>query len=129
MAAYGGLNFMKFFKNGTVDIQTIISRDSGIKRLEESLLLYMGKERDSTDIHMDQISNSEDNMHAYDKMKALAEEAPKAIYDGDLDILAKLMHDNWALKGSLSKKISAEWINRLYFDALRLVAREGRLCG
>lgn len=129
MAAYGDLNFMKFFKNGTVDIQTIVSGDSGIKRIEESLLLYMGKERDSTDIQMDQISNSEVNMHAYDLMNALAEEAPKAIYDGDLDILAKLMHDNWALKGSLSKKTSAEWIERLYLDALRLVAREGRLCG
>ena len=88
MAAYGDLNYMRFFKNGTVDIQTIVSRDSGIRRIEESLLLYMGKKRDSMDIHRDQISNSEDNMYAYDKMKALAEETPKAIYDVDLDMLA-----------------------------------------
>ena len=129
MAAYGDLNFMKFFKNGTVDIQTIVSRDSGIKRIEKSLLLYMGKERDSTDIHRDQISNSEYNMHAYDQMKALAEETPKAIYDGDLDMLAKLMHDNWMLKRSLSNKISTERIDRLYSDALRLGAKRGKVVG
>ena len=130
MTSYGDLNFMKFFKNGTVDIQTIVSRDSDIKRIEESLLLlYMGKERDSTDIHRDQISNSEDNMHAYDKMKALAEETPKAIYDSDLDVLAKLLHDNWMLKRSLSQRISAEWIDRLYSDALRLGAKGGKVVG
>lgn len=108
MAANGDLDLMKLLKNGTVDIQTIVSRDSGIKRIAESLLLYTGKERDSTDIHREQISNSEDNMHAYDKMKTLAEEAPKAIYDGDLDMLAKLIRDDWTLKRSLSNKISAE---------------------
>ena len=41
-------------------------------------------------------------MHTYDKMKVPAEVTPKAIYDGDLDMLAKLMHDNWTLKRSLS---------------------------
>ena len=120
---------MKLFKNGTVDIQTIVSHDSGIKRIAESLLLYTGKERDSTDIHRNQISNSEDNMHTYDKMKALAEEAPKAIYDGNLDMLAKLMHDHWTLKRSLSKRISAEWIDRLYSDAFRLGAKGGKVAG
>ena len=130
MAAYGDLNFMKFMRDGSVDVQTIVSHDSNIERIEESLLLlYLGRERDSTDIHRDQIKSSNGKMEIYDKMRGLAEETHKAVYEGNVDILAKLIHDNWLLKKSLSEKISYRWIDNLYSRALRLGAKGGKVVG
>ena len=130
MAAYGDLNFMKFLRDGSVDVQTIVSHDSNIGRIEESLLLlYLGRERNSTDIHRDQINGSEGKMGIYDKMKELAEETPKAIYEGNVDLLAKLMHDNWMLKKALSEKISDGWIDDLYSRALKIGAKGGKVVG
>ena len=130
VAAYGDLNFMKFLRDGTVDVQTIVSHDSNIGRIEESLpLLYLGRERNSTDIHRDQINGLDGKIDIYDRMKELSEEACKATYEGNVDILAKLMHDNWILKKILSKKISDGWINDLYSGALKLGAKGGKVVG
>ena len=130
MAAYGDLNFVKFMRDGTVDVRTIVSHESNIRRIEESLLLlYLGKERNSKDIHRDQINVSEGKMEIYDKMKGLAEETPKAINEGNVDLLAKLMHDNWMLKRTLSEKISDGWIDDLYSKALKLGAKGGKVVG
>ena len=130
MAAYGDLNFIKFMRDGSVDVQTIVSQDSNIRKIEESLLLlYLGRERNSTDIHRDQINNSSGKMDIYDKMKDLVKEVPKTIYEGNVDLLAKLMHDNWTLKKSLSGKISDGWIDDLYSKAIRLGAKGGKVVG
>ncbi len=130
MAAYGDLNFMKFLSDGSVDIHPIIPQDSSIQRVEESLLLlYMGRERASTEIHKDQINNSEGKMDVYDKMKVLVEETSKAIQEGNIDLLAELMHKNWMLKKSLSNRISDVTIDDLYSKAIDLGAKGGKVVG
>ena len=43
------------------------------------LLLYMNRERSSTDIHRNQIENLSEKMITYDEMKSLAEETFRAI--------------------------------------------------
>ena len=54
IAAYGGVNLMKFMRDGSVDLTKAISHDNNFKRIEDSLLLlYMNRERSSTDIHRD----------------------------------------------------------------------------
>ena len=51
MAAYGGVNFMKFKAEGSVDTIPVISHDSNLKKVEGSLLLlYTGREIKSSEI-------------------------------------------------------------------------------
>ena len=130
VAAYGGVNFMKFVNGGSVDITPLISHDSNLKKVEDSLLLlYTGRERKSTEVHNDQINNSGDKMDVYDKMKGLTEETFRAVCDGDTDVLGKKMHENWSLKKSLSGKISDDWIDGLYSSAIRFGAKGGKIVG
>jgi D-glycero-alpha-D-manno-heptose-7-phosphate kinase len=130
IAAYGGVNMMKFMDNGSVDVTPLISHDSNLKKIEDSLLLlYTGKERKSTEIHTDQINGSGNKMDVYDKMKGLTEETFRAVCDGDADTLGKKMHENWMLKKSLSGKISDGWIDDLYSKAVRFGAKGGKIVG
>jgi len=130
MAAYGDINLMKFISDGTVDVKKVISHDRSIRRIEDSLLLlYTGKERNSADIHRDQIGNSANMLDVYDEMRDLAEHAFRAICNGDVDALGELMHRNWMLKKSLSVKISDDWIDRKYSRALELGAKGGKVVG
>jgi D-glycero-alpha-D-manno-heptose-7-phosphate kinase len=130
IAAYGGINLMKFMRDGSVDMTGAISHDSNFKRIEDSLLLlYTNVERSSTEIHRDQIANSAQKMETYDEMKKLAELAFKAICEGDVDSLGKIMDMNWRMKKSLSSKISYGWIDEKYERALKLGAKGGKLVG
>jgi D-glycero-alpha-D-manno-heptose-7-phosphate kinase len=130
MAAYGDINFIKFLMDGTVDVRPLISHDSSINSIEESLLLlYLDKERSSSDIHRDQIKNSDGKMDVYDRMRDLTEETFNAICEGNSDLLGELMHRNWILKKNLSRKISDDWIDRKYSNALKLGAKGGKVVG
>ena len=130
IAAYGGTNLMKFRSDGSVEMVNAVSHDSNLKKIEESLLLlYTNRERSSTDIHRDQIENSHEKMNVYDEMKKLADGTLKAICDGDLDRLGELMHGNWMMKRSLSRRISDRWIDEKYERALKLGAKGGKLVG
>ena len=129
-AAYGNLNLMKFYRNGNVNLMPATSRAEKINRIEDSLMLfYTGKGRSSSGIHSDQVINSEVNMEAYDEMKALTEPTFRAINNGDVESLGRLVHDNWVLKKKLSKKISDDWIDRIYHRALELGAIGGKIVG
>ena len=129
-AAYGNLNLMKFYGNGNVNLIPVTSQAEKINRIEESLMLfYTGKGIISSGIHSDQIINSEVNMDAYDEMKALTEPTFRAINNGDVESLGRLVHDNWILKKKLSKKISDDWIDRVYQRALELGAIGGKIVG
>ena len=130
IAAHGGINLMKFMRDGSVDMTSAISHDSNLKRVEDSLLLlYTNVERSSTEIHRDQIVNSALKMDTYDEMKKLAELAFKAICEGDVDSLGDMMDRNWRMKKSLSSKISDSWIDEKYEMSLKLGAKGGKLVG
>jgi D-glycero-alpha-D-manno-heptose-7-phosphate kinase len=129
-AAYGGTNLMKFMSDGSVDIDQVISHDSNVKRVEDSLLLlYTNRERSSAEIHTDQIANSDGKMEIYDEMRSLAEGTFRALCDGDVNALGEVMHKNWLLKRKLSGKISDDWIDKLYEKAMRLGAKGGKIVG
>ncbi len=129
-AAYGNVNYMKFLKGGEVDVLPLVPNGDRYSRIENSLLLlYLGNERDSSDIHRDQINSSEGKMDVYDSMRSLTEVAVKAIQEGDIDLLGTAMHENWILKKSLSGKITSDSIDRIYSSGLKLGAKGGKVVG
>ncbi|MEM0128437.1 MAG: kinase [Thermoplasmatales archaeon] len=130
MAAYGDINLMKFFSDDSVVVLPVISHDSNIRKIEESLLLlYTGKERSSSEIHSEQIENSADKLDVYDRMRELTQDAFKAICEGDTAMLGHAMHENWLLKKKLSTKISDGWIDEMYDRAMKLGALGGKIVG
>ncbi|MEL9914692.1 MAG: kinase [Thermoplasmatales archaeon] len=130
MAAYGDINLLKFFSDDSVLVTPVISHDSNIKMIEESLLLlYTGRERRSSEIHSEQIENSSNKLEIYDRMRELTNDAFKAICDGDVSMLGAAMHENWLLKRKLSSKISDSWIDGIYESAMKLGALGGKIVG
>ncbi len=129
-AAYGGINLMRFRRDGRVEVKRATCTDGNLKKIGDSLLLlYTNKQRRSKDIQKYQFAHSSENMEIYDKMKELVEPAFDALCEGNVDLLGKYMHENWQLKRTLSRKISDEWIDEKYKKALSLGAKGGKLVG
>ena len=130
MAAYGGIQYIKFERNEDVVLKRInIGRDK-LNELNDLLLMfYTGIERKSVDIHKEQSNNIEANRSGYDRMRDIALETSKVMKENDFLELGKLMDENWGIKKRLSKDISQSTINKWYSDAVDAGAIGGKLMG
>ncbi|PYB68647.1 kinase [Thermoplasma sp. Kam2015] len=130
MAAYGGIDLLQFLQNGEVRVNPIPLKTERLQYLKENtILLYTGVERSSTEIHTDQISRIEEHTEEYLEMKKLAEEFAVKLYSSSIEELGDIMDRNWVLKKRLSSKISNDVIDRLYSRARDLGAYGGKLIG
>ena len=130
MVACGGLKFVKFVRDNTFEIRPIISDDGSNQKIKTSrLLLYLGKERGSTEIHKDQTCNFGRKIDVYDRMRNLTIEALHAFKKGDLDLMREAMNRNWNFKKSLSTEMSDGRTDNLYSKAIELGAKGGNVVG
>ena len=132
-AAFGGFNFIEFFKNRAVVNPLRIRRDT-LNELEYRLLLcYTGKRRLSAGIIDDQvkryIKRQEDMLHALDETKAIAIEMKNALLLGQIDEFGQLLHEAWCAKKKFSPKISQPYIDEMYEVARKSGAIGGKLLG
>lgn len=130
MAAYGGINLLQFNADDSSIVKPIILKKEDRKNLERNLLMfYTGKERSSGTIHNDQIKKIEEHIDKYKRMRDLAFETYNAISKMDLDLLGKLMEENWLLKKQLSNEISDTFIDDIHNNAKNAGALGGKLMG
>ncbi len=132
-AAYGGLNFIEFNSDESVVATPLTLPKETIIQLENSLLLfYTGEQRRTGEILEDQrkkVEHSPKKLEAMDRMVELAYEMRDCLIAGDLGGFARVLHENWQLKRSLSSKISHGTIDKYYDRALEYGARGGKLLG
>jgi len=131
-ASFGGMNYFRFQRDGTVLAEPIILPAETKKRLEESLLMfYVGNERSASDI----LSRQKEEMDKEDKFKRvcqmveLAEELKRALSRGDLGDFGSLLHQGWLLKRGVTGGISNNHLDGLYEKALEAGARGGKVLG
>ncbi len=130
MAAYGGIKLLVFKKDGTVDVKDVEMKKKDIGELEKHLLLmYTGKERSSSSIHVNQGAEAGSHVDAYRKMVDLAYKLYAAYQDGRWMETGKILHENWELKKTLASGISDQYLNRLYKTAIENGAEGGELMG
>jgi D-glycero-alpha-D-manno-heptose-7-phosphate kinase len=131
-AAYGGLNFIRFDCDGSVDVEKIIMHAEIKQQLEKNLLMiYTGETRSASAI----LQRQSESMQQFEKrqvqrtMVEQAFELKRLLQDNRIDDFGRLLHEGWMLKKRLSTGISNPDIDTLYQKGLDAGALGGKLLG
>ncbi len=129
-AAYGGINYMQFAKDGGVKVNPIFLAPSQKNKLQRHLMFfYTGKTRSASEILKKQKKNIEKKIPILRKMSDTVPLGVKALQKGDLKSFAKLLDKEWSLKKDLVSGISSKEIETMYQRALSSGAWGGRVSG
>ncbi|GAB4532463.1 MAG: GHMP kinase [Anaerolineales bacterium] len=130
IAAYGGLRFMTFQQDGSIQVEAVKLAPELQTRLNENLLLfYTGLNRRSETILDEQKHNVHDRLPILRRMKTIALTARRELEAGNLDALGELLHESWQLKKQLASRISNGEIDAWYQAARKAGALGGKITG
>lgn len=132
-AAFGGLNYIQFNCNGSVNVIPINCREAVRRKLQENLLmLYTGLTRPASSVLQKQnevTQNSAQKRGILGQMVELARSLKVILEQGNLDEFGNLLHQNWELKKKLAQGISDERIDHWYEIARGKGAIGGKILG
>jgi len=130
-AAFGGMNYIRFNADESVDVQPVPCAAETVRELERwALLLYTNQKRDADEILKKQSDGTAERRSLLRQMRDLAAEMRRVISGrGDLEEFAKLLHEGWELKRSLGFGISDGKIDEWYAAARKAGAIGGKLLG
>jgi D-glycero-alpha-D-manno-heptose-7-phosphate kinase len=133
IAAYGGLQYIRFNPDGSVFTDPVICRSETRQQLQQSLLLfYTGLTRRADDILAEQsreTRSSESKRTSLRRMVSLAGELYEALNHNDLAAFGDILHAGWMEKRSLTAGISNNNIDAWYERARAAGAIGGKLLG
>ena len=131
-SAFGGLNYLRFKTDESVDVEPVRLSSDVLHRFEERLMMfYVGDERSAGSILAEQSGNMSDpaKLTRVTAMVELAAEFKRALEAGNLDGCAELLHQNWKLKRELADGVSSSQVDDIYARALSAGASGGKLLG
>lgn len=131
-AAYGGLNFIEFHSDGTVEVERVKCSDQTRDELSARLMFfYIGQERPAASILSEQSRNMADaaKFHSVEQMVELARALRSALERNNLDSFGDILNEGWKLKRGLATGITNEIVERNYRLALEAGASGGKLLG
>jgi D-glycero-alpha-D-manno-heptose-7-phosphate kinase len=132
-SAFGGLNFVRFFSDGTVDVAPLVITVACRQMLQERLLMfYTGEQRAASQVLAEQnevIATQEAKFAAVQRMVQMAYVAKELLEAEDIAGFGRLLHDAWEIKRSLTPRISNAGIDRMYDLAREHGAWGGKLLG
>lgn len=133
MAAYGGLQCLRFNPDGSVFVDPVICRPETTLELQRRLLLlYTGLTRSANPILAQQTANtatSAATRSTLRAMTALAETMRASICANDIDRFGEMLHEGWILKKTLAQGITSPTIDDWYERARARGAVGGKLLG
>ena len=132
-AAYGGLNYIQFLRDGSVHVEPIaLPRDARENLDCHFLMFYTGITRSASDILAGQskaLSDEGKKAEAMHRMVALAKELRDELWRGNFDAMGRILHENWLLKQTITDGITSGQINAWYERAMEAGALGGKLLG
>jgi D-glycero-alpha-D-manno-heptose-7-phosphate kinase len=133
IAAYGGLQFIRFNPDGSVFTDPVICSPTTRKRLQTRLLLlYTGLTRSADDILSEQTRETKSNEAkrvSLKRMVSLAHQLCEALGQEDIDAFGEILHAGWLEKRKLATNISNPHIDDWYERARAAGAIGGKLLG
>lgn len=132
IAAYGGLQFIQFNKDGSVYIDPIVCSSEMKEELQNYLMLfYTGMTRRASTILSEQKANSSNNkLSELRSLKALAYEAKRMLERGrSMEEFGRLLDEGWKIKRTLASGISNNEIDQMYGIAKKAGALGGKIAG
>ena len=133
-ATFGGFNFMEFYANEQVLVNTLRIKEWILCELEASLLLfYTGVSRESAKIIADQSSNvtagASDAIEAMHGIKREALVMKECLLKGDFQGIVDSMRLGWENKKKSAKTVSNPHIEEIYNAAIAAGALAGKVSG
>ncbi len=127
-SAYGGLNFIRFNKDDTVDVEPIdLYPSEKAKMFDNLLMFYLGGTRSASKVLEGyNSSSSTDNKIALSK---LAERLKYDLSKGNISSMGKILDEGWKVKRSITKGITNPEIDDIYDKAIDNGAAGGKLLG
>ena len=131
-AACGGLNFITFYGDETVNVEKIIMKPEKKQELEDNLLMvFVGGEHSANAILKSQSAAISD-MKKFDTqrhMVKLAYNLKDSLENNNIDDFGRILHENWLLKKSLTSGISTGFVDEMYNKGIEAGALGGKLLG
>lgn len=131
-AACGGLNFITFYGDETVNVEKIIMQPEKKQELEDNLLMvFVGGEHSANAILKSQSAAISDvkKFEAQKEMVKLAYNLRESLENNNLDDFGHILHENWLLKKSLTSGISTGIVDEMYNKGIDAGALGGKLLG
>lgn len=131
-AACGGLNFITFHGDETVNVEKIILNADKKRQLEDNLFMfYIGGEHCANQILSEQQNaiSSGDKFKTQRKMVRLAYSLKECIENNNIDDFGRILHEGWLLKKTLASGITSSRIDTLYEKGISAGASGGKLLG
>ena len=132
-SAVGGLNYIQFNPDETVNVDPIYMDPDVLKELDRRLLMfYTGITRKAIDILAEQqkkAANEDDKFKAHQKMRDFAIKLRDQLKSNYINDFGKILHENWLLKKTLTEGISSKEIDQWYERALDSGAEGGKILG
>lgn len=131
-ASFGGLNFVRFNRDGSVSVSPIVMKPDTYTKLQNNLMMfYIGSSRSANEILGEQKQNmsKEDKTSNLIEMCKLAEEMKMALEENNLSSFGNILHKSWELKRTLASGISNPAIDEAYHIAMENGALGGKLLG
>ncbi|MDP7421810.1 MAG: GHMP kinase, partial [bacterium] len=131
--AFGGVNYIRFNRDETVDVAPILLTEPALRDIERNLrLYYIGGEHKAGDILKQQKRNLSEDRKKFDhmvKMLNLANELNDEMNSQQVNAIGTKLHQGWTFKKQLARGISNRTIDELYEKAMAGGAAGGKLLG
>lgn len=131
-AAYGGLNFIRFNYDGSVNVEKVVIDPAVKAQLERNLiLLYTGTKHSASAILKEQGKEMQrlDKQQVMHKMVEMAYELKDVLEHNQIDDFGRILNEGWLLKRSLANSISNPLVDTLYEQGMNAGALGGKLLG
>ena len=131
-AVFGGLNFITFNPDGSVEVEPLQLDPDLIHSLRQRLMLFFtGTAHHSWSILEEQEASTRSGaaLESLHQIKHLARQMRDALVTGDLDSFGEFLHEGWMNKKCISTRISNPAIDRMYSIARKNGAKGGKITG
>ncbi|MGC9611139.1 MAG: GHMP kinase [Minisyncoccia bacterium] len=129
-ASFGGFNVFQFNPDNSVTVEPVLLDFKKKLALEDSLILFFtGITRAASSVLGDQRAKIEKNLETYKKMADSVHDFKKLLLNGDIEGMAKMLHEGWLRKKSLASEISNSVIDDLYEGGIKAGAWGGKILG
>jgi len=132
-AALGGMNFIKFNTDGSVEVESIRADESTLKKINDRLVIfYLDSVRDASEILRKQDSNMRADPNKGEimrKIKNIALKMKDELNENNIENFGEMLHQSWLLKKELASGISNPDIDSIYERGLRAGAEGGKVLG
>ena len=133
-AAFGGFNFIEFYKENRVVVNPLRVKNWIQCELESSLILFFtGTSRESAKIVVDQSNNvtsgTDEALTAMHAMKQEAVQMKECLLKGDFEALATCLRRGWDNKKKSATSVTNKQIDLIYEKGINAGASAGKVSG